>query len=57
MNTPLVAPTNISFTTPTTNVDSKIKSVINTTVEIFSIITMWGVVATFIGLLGLTWVY
>jgi hypothetical protein len=56
MNASLVEPINTKLETSATNMDSKIKSITNTAVELFSIIIMWGVVATFIGLLAFTWV-
>ena len=60
MNTPLVAPTNTSFATSNTETSTKMtskkKSLIDNAVELMTILSMWGVTATVILLLSLTWV-
>jgi hypothetical protein len=56
MSTLLAAPINTSFATPVANTESKINHVISNAVELITVITMWGVVASSVILLGLTWV-
>ena len=56
MSAPIAAPINTSFATPVANTESKINSVISNAVELITVVTMWGVVATSVILLGLTWV-
>lgn len=56
MNTPISTSIDSATSTTETNFDSKLNSPVNTITEVFTIVTMWGLVATFVTILGLSWV-
>lgn len=55
MNTPITESSNISFSTPVSNTETKINPIINNAIELATVFTLWAVVSTCILLLSLTW--